>query len=288
MSIVNTDMDLLLQTVKNLQTAIQSVEATKSSIATKYQGLATCWNDNKYIELGSVVFECTKSLNQILKTLLQGQKYVALLANSLQEYEEVQLGSSRAPAASTSGGSRQMTVSPFDGGDAFPSDTFGPQIELVRDRLSDKRYFSRGDHFEEYRSFWESGDFSYTQIRNPEIVYVRARDIEGVYIWDTERENPQGFWTQHGRQGWSRENIVRRASRIQDVRQNLEQGITMEEMAQNPYLDEAIGSYFRDPVRVASLGSFYVFQEDGRHRVLAAQTLDTYIPVLVTTRYTQE
>lgn len=287
MSIVNADADLLLQTVKNLQTAISSIEATKSSITTKYQHLAGHWNDKKYAELGEVVLDCTKSLNSILKTLLQGKKYVVLLVKSLQEYESVQFGGSDASVTTDTPGNRQIVVSPFNGGGAFPSDTFGTQIALVQDRLSDERYFSRGEHFEEYRSFWENGDFSYTQNENPEIVYVRARDIEGVYIWDRERDNPQGFWTRHGRQGWSRENIMRRASRIQDVRQNLEHGISIEEMSQNPDLDETIGSYFREPVQVASLGSFYVFQSDGRHRILAAQTLDAYIPVLVTTRYSQ-
>ena len=93
MSIVNADADLLLQTVKNLQTAISSIEATKSSITTKYQHLASHWNDKKYTELGEVVLDCTKSLNSILKTLLQGQKYVALLAKSIQEYENTSLNS---------------------------------------------------------------------------------------------------------------------------------------------------------------------------------------------------
>ena len=34
-------------------------------------------------------------------------------------------------------------------------------------------------------------------------------------------------------------------------------------------------------------GDYYVFQSDGRHRTLAAQSLDTYIPVLVTGSYTR-
>ncbi len=287
MSIVNADADILLQTVKNLQTAISSIEATKGSITTKYQHLASHWNDKKYTELGEVVYDCTKSLNSILKTLLQGQKYIALLSKSLREYESIQLSSANISATTEPSGHRDIFVSSFDSGDTFPSDTFGSQIELIQDRLSNERYFSSGEHYEEFRSFWENGNYSYARNENPEIVYVRARDIEGVYIWDRERDNPYGFWTRHGRQGYSRENIMRRASRIRDVRQNLERGIGMEEMAQNPDLEETIGSYFQDPIQVASLGSFYVFQSDGRHRILAAQTLNTYIPVLVTTGYSQ-
>ena len=94
MSIVNSDLDTLLETVKNLQTAIDSIEGTKSSVNTKYQQLAAYWNDKKYVELGDIVQDCTKSFNSILKTLLQGQKYVALLVKSIQEYENTNLSGS--------------------------------------------------------------------------------------------------------------------------------------------------------------------------------------------------
>lgn len=122
---------------------------------------------------------------------------------------------------------------------------------------------------------------------NPELVYVRARDIEGVYLSDRELGNPEGFWTRNGREGWSRENILRRASHIQDVRQNTESGMSLDELSQNPVLDDTIRSYYNNPVQVAQVGSYYVFQSDGRHRTLAAQSLDTYIPVLVTGSYTR-
>lgn len=71
MSVVNSDLNTLLQTVKNMQTAIDSIETTKASISTKYQQLGYGWNDKKYKDLGDVVNACSKSLNTILKTLLQ-------------------------------------------------------------------------------------------------------------------------------------------------------------------------------------------------------------------------
>ena len=104
---------------------------------------------------------------------------------------------------------------------------------------------------------------------------------------DRELGNPEGFWTRNGREGWSRENILRRASHIQDVRQNTESGMSLDELSQNPVLDDTIRSYYNNPVQVAQVGSYYVFQSDGRHRTLAAQSLDTYIPVLVTGSYTR-
>lgn len=93
MGIVHSDSEALLQTVKNLQTAINSIEGTKSSIHTKYQQLSAGWNDRKYAELGDVVQECTQALNSVLKVLLQGQKYAALLAKSIQQYESINLNS---------------------------------------------------------------------------------------------------------------------------------------------------------------------------------------------------
>lgn len=94
MSTVNADVNTLMQTVKNLQNAIDSIEATKTSISTKYQQLGNSWNDKKYRDLGDIVNDCLKSLNTILKTLLQGEKYIALLVKSLQEYDNVNLDGS--------------------------------------------------------------------------------------------------------------------------------------------------------------------------------------------------
>lgn len=285
MGVVNADVTELLQSWNNIKTAITSIESTKSSMMRKYQQLNGEWKDKKYKELGDVVQECNIALMQILATLSVGKDYITKLVSSLQEYESINLECSSS-SISTDTSTRNIVISTFTAENQFPSDTFGSQIQLVQDRLSNERFFSRGEHFEEYREFWENGDYSYTRHDNPEIVYVRARDIEGVYIWDRERENPQGFWTRNGTRGWSRENIMRRASHIEDVRQNIEDGFNIDELEGNPELNETIGSYYREPVQVASLGSFYVFQSDGRHRILAAQTLDAYIPVLITTSYT--
>ena len=92
MSVVNSDLNTLLQAIKNMQTEIDSIETTKTSILTKYQQIGNGWNDKKYTDLGNVVNDCSKSLNTILKTLLQGEKYITLLVKSLQEYENVNFG----------------------------------------------------------------------------------------------------------------------------------------------------------------------------------------------------
>ena len=88
---------------------------------------------------------------------------------------------------------------------------------------------------------------------------------------------------------WSRGMVERKHSKASfaHVRQNTESGMSLDELSQNPVLDDTIRSYYNNPVQVAQVGSYYVFQSDGRHRTLAAQSLDTYIPVLVTGSYTR-
>lgn len=287
MSTVNADSVQLFSILKNMQTSISSIEATQSSMKMKYEQLGVGWKDKKYDELGVVVRDCNNALNDILLIMLQAEKYVALLAKNLSEYERVQFGSiSGLVTSSPQTSSIVVTPSNADTG-SFVSNTFGLDLTFVQDRLSAERYFSRGNHYEEYRDYWENGNYTFSRSENPELIYVRARDIEGVYLSERELGNPEGFWTRNGRKGWSRENILRRTSHIQDVRQNIESGVSLDQLSQNPVLDATIRSYYNNPVQVAQVGSYYVFQSDGRHRTLAAQSLDADIPVLVTGSYTR-
>lgn len=283
LSNVNADSVQLITLLKNMQTSISSIETAKNSVKMKYEQLGIGWKDKKYDELGMIVRDCNKALNEILQILLRSEKYIALLAKSLIEYENIQIGPSN---GSTANSSPTVMTSSADSM-SFPSDTFGPNLAFVQDRLSAERYFSRGNHYEQYQDFWENGNYTFSRNETPELIYVRARDIEGVYLSDRELNNPEGFWTRNGREGWSRENILRRASHIQDVRQNIDAGVSLDEMTRTSTLDDTIRSYYNNPVQVAQVGSFFVFQSDGRHRTLAAQSLDAFIPVLVTGSYSR-
>ena len=96
LSNVNADSAQLITLLKNLQTSISSIETTKTSVRMKYQQLGAGWNDRKYNELGTIVNDCNKALNDILQIMLQAEKYVASLAKSIQEYENVNLDTSSA------------------------------------------------------------------------------------------------------------------------------------------------------------------------------------------------
>ncbi|MBQ3330167.1 MAG: hypothetical protein IJG87_03200 [Ruminococcus sp.] len=88
--------------MKNVKTAIESLNATRTSVNTKYAVLGESWKDKHYRELGDVVRDCDKAICSILKTLLQGEKYLLQLYKSLKEYEDTDLNSS-APSGAGSG-----------------------------------------------------------------------------------------------------------------------------------------------------------------------------------------
>lgn len=283
MSGTNAELSEMIRILKYMQSAVSSLELARNEIKSKYQQLGSDWKDKHYTELGEVLRECNLALIQIENIMLNGQKYVASLIKQVQEYENFNWGTSANSAATSVQSSPSGMLAALNQDSSNP---FCPNISLVQDRLSAQRYFSQGSHFEQYRDLWEnSNNYTYSPTDSSEIVYVRARDIEGVYLSDREVENPDGFWTRNGRNGWSRSNILERASNLQTVRESLESGVTLDDLAQNSDLGNTIRSYYNDPVRVASVGEFYVFQNDGRHRTLAGQAIDAYIPVLVTGRY---
>ena len=100
MSKVNADVSELLQALNSINVALNSIGNTKSSIAKKYQQLSDSWKDKKYNELGSVVSECNKALNDALKSLQTAEKYISayienaiscIKDNALVEFMEKEL-----------------------------------------------------------------------------------------------------------------------------------------------------------------------------------------------------
>lgn len=71
LSNVNADATQLLTILKNMRTSISSIETTRSSVKMKYQQLGIGWNDKKYDELGTIVKDCNKALNDILQIMLR-------------------------------------------------------------------------------------------------------------------------------------------------------------------------------------------------------------------------
>ena len=101
MGYVNSDSNTIQQSLKNVKTAIDSLNSTKSSLTTQYAQLGNGWNDKHYRELGDVVQDSKKAINDILKTLLQVEKYLLLLMKSISEYESTNFNSNGAMGFST-------------------------------------------------------------------------------------------------------------------------------------------------------------------------------------------
>lgn len=124
MSNVNADLGELLQAANGIKTAISSIETTKNSLSKKYQQIGSEWKDKKYKELGDVVQECNKALNDILKTLLKGEKYVSALAQILQEYESVMFGQQSSHNQTASGKGEHSVALGSNGLNSFLSRVF--------------------------------------------------------------------------------------------------------------------------------------------------------------------
>lgn len=120
MSGVNADYAGLLDTAGKMNTIANRVEESRNSLALKYQQLGSGWGDKKYQELGDIVRECNSALRSITKTLLLGEKSVLMLAKSLQEYENVNLGN-----GSEAGGSRPRGENAATQADAYTQDNLG-------------------------------------------------------------------------------------------------------------------------------------------------------------------
>lgn len=113
MSGVSADSSGLLNTAKRLEATANRIEATRHSLIQRYQQMGAGWGDKKYQELGGILQECNTALRSVAMTMLQGEKSVLQLAQSLQDYENINLGNGSGAGAGQS-----------QGGDAAQADAY--------------------------------------------------------------------------------------------------------------------------------------------------------------------
>lgn len=108
--------------------------------------------------------------------------------------------------------------------------------------------------------------------------WVDSRDILGVFHNDSVRKDD--FWTHHGE---TKERFAELASKVETVKSMIDQGISLEQIKQNPDLTACVEQYFSSDraVRVYQYGDKYIFGGEGRHRVRIAQEMGIDIPVLI-------
>lgn len=109
--------------------------------------------------------------------------------------------------------------------------------------------------------------------------WVSARDIAGARYHDSTSE--EEFWSHHG---YTKSDFAELASHIPQVKSQLDSGISLEQIRQDPTLSATASQYFdtKNAVRVYQYGDKYIFSGDGRHRVAIAQEYGYHIPVRVT------
>lgn|GEM_PF-2290777 len=161
---------------------------------------------------------------------------------------------------------------------------------VTKDSLSDNRYFAGGDNQAGFTDYWKNGSksYEYTAIDNAKVEFIKASDIEGVPLYKNEFNNMDGFWTRHGADGFSKQSILDNASKISEIQLHLRNGATLDAIAANPSYTKAIDSYFLNPIELTKVDNFYVFKNDGRHRILAAKELNINIPVKITECWTKK
>lgn len=150
-------------------------------------------------------------------------------------------------------------------------------------------YPSGGPGFEKFLEY-EGADWSdYTVDRseygNGVVRMINSRCIEGVSLFSGDVESPERFWSQHDSNG-TKESFVEIASFIPDVKAKLNAGATIDELMMDDKLSACVGIYFRpdsgsSPTVLELDDGVYVFQSNGRHRILAARELGYSFPVKV-------
>ncbi len=158
---------------------------------------------------------------------------------------------------------------------------FGNGITVSQDKRNSDVFFVNGNHSKEFMDYWTHVDeFTVVPIDNESIIYINARDIEGIHLNNNDISDVDGFWGR--RTGGTQESFVNIAQDIPKVKNLLESGMDYHEIrSAYPELSDCVDIYFESAPSVCALNDFYVFSFGGRHREMAAQTIDGMIPVKV-------
>ena len=89
------------------------------------------------------------------------------------------------------------------------------------------------------------------------------------------------FWNHHGN---TKEDYMELASKLPEIQKEFENGKTYTEISANSELHDTLVAYYSDDKMIQVVqdqNGNYQYQDDGRHRVMAAQEMGCHIPVNV-------
>lgn len=151
--------------------------------------------------------------------------------------------------------------------------------------LSGSRFFVKGNHYNDFCFFRENLDLYERSNRN-EVKVINSRDIEGIYLNESEINDFHMFWNR-GKEYEidSEEFFMNVASYIPKVKMLLDERWSVEQIQKNEIFKTCYDLYFANPIRVYEIDGYYHFVDAGRHRCMAAQKLGYDIPINVVGKY---
>lgn len=119
----------------------------------------------------------------------------------------------------------------------------------------------------------------------PFVINIDPAIIEGIMVNPWELEHQNDFWSMHNENG-TMESFVDIARQIPEVRDRIASGEIVKDLMNDPKLGACTRIYFdmspSNAVTVWQCGNFFVFKDNGRHRIIAARLAKQIIPVRIT------
>lgn len=141
----------------------------------------------------------------------------------------------------------------------------------------------KGENFEQYMiDYYDYENSIYEPLDENSIVEtISPGKIEGIYLGSTEMEDNSRFWGRMS--GGTADSFKEIASRIPEVKSQIDAGKSLAEIRNNPDLEKCVDIYFEpsNMPRVVKSNGYYEFNSNGRHRILAARELGHNIPVRI-------
>lgn len=111
------------------------------------------------------------------------------------------------------------------------------------------------------------------------ITFVRAKSISNIY----DKDNPS-FWYHHD---YNHEDYLQLANQSRVLYEKWQKGVTIDELFKDERYRDMVYIFLVKPnvIKVTrGNNNTYELINDGRHRVMAAQELDIYVPVIILKR----
>ena len=135
---------------------------------------------------------------------------------------------------------------------------------------------------EGFRQMDSKGLLNYRPYDSPRIETASPDSVFDIFNVDSDN-----FWNHHGN---TKEDYMELASHLPEIQERMANGESLDSIRSNPHLSNTVDAYYADDkmMKVVKYEDGYQFQDDGRHRMMAAKELGYDVPVKVVGEYTEE